>query len=165
MPVNNRRTLTSLNPSANPAPLVRVGAAASALVILALALPVKLPSSGGGSSSEECLTIADHPLTGADAISRLEQCATIVPDDVELLADLGAAYEAAGRSADAERIYLQILTLDDTYADIHVRLARLLLRRRESGAARLHLERALQIQPNRQAIATLIEETTTGGER
>src|SRR5687767_4925760 len=118
MPGYNRRTLTSLYPPSNPAPRVRVGAAAVALVVLALALPVKLPSSGGAPSSEECLTIADRPLTTADAIPRLEPCATIVPDDVELLADLGAAYETAGRSADAERIYRQILSLDDTYADI-----------------------------------------------
>ena len=165
MPGHNRRTLTSLNPSANPMPLARVGAAAVVLVVLALALPVKLPSSGGGASSEECLTIADRPLTTADAISRLEPCATIVPDDVELLADLGAAYEAAGRSADAERIYHQILTLDDSYADIHVRLARLLLSRRETAAARPHLERALQIQPNRQAITALIEQAGMGGDR
>ena len=165
MPGYNRRTLTPLNPSSNPAPLVRVGAAAVALVVLALALPVRLPSAGGGSSSDECLTIADRPLTSADAIPRLEQCATIVPDDVELLADLGAAYEAAGRSTDAERIYLQILTIDDTYADIHVRLARLLLPRRETGAARRHLERALQIQPNRQAITALIEQAGVGGDR
>ncbi len=142
---------------------MRVGVAAVALVVLALALPVKLPSSGAGSSSEECLTVADHPMTNADAIPRLEQCATIVLDDVELLADLGAAYEAAGRSADAERIYRQILTLDDTYADIHVRLARLLLPRGETVAARRHLERALQIQPNRQSIVVLLAQTGSTG--
>ena len=135
-PGYNRRTLTPLNPPSNPAPRVRVAAAAAVLVVLALALPVQLPSAGGGSSSEECLTIADRPVTGADAIPRLEQCATIVPDDVELLADLGAAYETAGRSGDAERIYGQIVTLDDDYADIHVRLARLLLQRRDTVAAR-----------------------------
>ncbi len=137
---------------------MRVAAAAALVVVLALALPVQLPSAGGGSWSEECLTIADHPVTGADAIPRLEQCATIVPDDVELLADLGAAYETAGRSGDAERIYGQIVTLDDEYADIHVRLARLLLQRRDTVAARRHLERALQIQPNRQSIIALIEQ-------
>ena len=128
-------------------------------------LPVKLPSSGGGASSEECLTIADRPLTTADAIPQLEQCATVVPEDVELLADLGAAYEGAGQSADAERIYQQILTLDETYADIHVRLARLLLARREITKARRHLERALQIQPNRQAITALIEQADRDGDR
>ncbi len=142
---------------------MRVAAAAAVVVVLALALPVQLPSAGGGSWSEECLTIADHPVTGADAIPRLEQCATIVPDDVELLADLGAAYETAGRSGDAERIYGQIVTLDDEYADIHVRLARLLLQRRDTVAARRHLERALQIQPNRQSIIALIEQAAGAG--
>ena len=165
MPGYNRRTLTPLTPSPNPAP-VRVGAATLALLLLALALPVKLPSSGGGSASEEeCLTIADSPLTTADAIPRLEQCATIVPDDIELLADLGAAYEAAGRADDAERVYRQILSLDDTYADIHVRLARLFLTRRQTVVARHHLERALQIQPNRQAITALMEQAGMAGNR
>lgn len=133
------------------------------LVVLALAVPVQLPSSGGGSSSEECLTLADRPVTTADAIPQLEQCATIVPDDVELLADLGAAYDSAGRSGDAERIYGQLLTIDDEYADIHVRLARLLLQRRDTVAARRHLERALEIQPNRQSIVALIEQAGSAG--
>lgn len=137
--------------------------AAVVLIVLALALPVKLPSAAGGSSTEECLTIADRPVTGGGAIRQLEQCATIVPDDVELLADLGAAYEAAAQPGDAERIYRQILALDDEYADIHVRLARLLLQRRDTAGARRHLERALQIQPNRRAIATLIEEASRTG--
>jgi tetratricopeptide (TPR) repeat protein len=140
-----------------------VAAAAVVILALALTLPVKLPSAGGGSSSEECLTIADRPVTGDDAMRRLEQCATIVPDDVELLADLGAAYEAAAQSGDAERIYRQILTRDDEYAEIHVRLARLLLQRRDTAAARRHLDRALQIQPNRQAIVTLIEQAGRTG--
>jgi len=133
--------------------------------VLALALPVKLPSTTGGSSTEECLTIADHPVTGADAIRRLEPCATIIPDDVELLADLGAAYEAAAQSGEAERLYRQILALDDEYADIHVRLARLLLQRGDTAAARRHLERALQIQPNRRTIVTMIEQADGAGNR
>lgn len=152
------RILTSPNPPTPAALRARVAAAAAVLAVLGLALPVKLPSGDGAASSEECLTMADRPLTGADAIPRLEQCATVVPDDVELLADLGAAYEAAARPADAERIYLQILAKDDEYADVHVRAARLLLGRGDAAGARRHLERALQIQPNRQSILALLEQ-------
>ena len=73
----------------------------------------------------------------------------MVPLDVELLADLGAAYESAGRPLDAEKTYQNVLALDPDYADVHVRLASLLLGRGAAGEARGHAEQALRIQPNR----------------
>jgi tetratricopeptide (TPR) repeat protein len=137
-------------------PGVRVAASAAALAVLWVALPVTLPVTPGGSSSEACLTLADRPPTGPEALPQLEQCAALVPEDVELLADLGGAYEAARRPEDAERVYRHVLALDADYADVHVRVAALLVARGAAAAARPHLEAALQLQPNRQAILDLL---------
>ena len=68
----------------------------------------------------------------------MERCRAVVPQDVELLADLAGAYAGAGRLADAETVYRDALSLDPTYADVHVRLATLLLQRdgrRQTGDA------------------------------
>lgn len=118
-------------------------------------LPMALPTSSTTTSSQECLTIADSP--GRRSLADLERCAVVVTDDLELLADLGAAYETAGRVPDAERTYRQIIARDDDYADMHVRLARLLLARGDHEGARRHLNRALQTQPNRASIRSLLD--------
>ena len=146
-----------ISPGVGQTPALRVVASLAVLALLAATLPVKLPGAAGATSSLDCLTIADQPVAGVDAVARLEQCATLVPNDVELLADLGLAYEADGRPGEAERIYLQLLKIDDEYADVHVRLARLLWLR-DAAAARRHLDRALQLQPNRASIVALIEQ-------
>jgi len=125
------------------------------LIGLVLVLPVRLPQTSEGSSTEECLLLADRPPSDVSAIPRFEQCATAVPEDLELLADLGSLYESAGRKPDAEAVYRRILSVDNDYADVHVRLARLLLPANRD-AARHHLERALALQPNRRAILDMM---------
>ncbi|MEZ5283318.1 MAG: tetratricopeptide repeat protein [Vicinamibacterales bacterium] len=80
----------------------------------------------------------------------------ILPDDdVEVLADVGAAYEAAGRSAEAETAYRRGLARDPEYADLHARLARLLAARGAAAEARTHVESALTLQPNRRDLLDL----------
>jgi Flp pilus assembly protein TadD len=117
---------------------------------------VRLAVGHEGASSEECLTMADRPAVGASSITQLERCGTVVPNDVELIADLAAAYEAAGRAADAEAAYQRALTIDDEYADVHARLAALLLARGDAGQAKAHAEAALRLQPNRRSILDLL---------
>ena len=56
------------------------------------------------------MTLADVPHTDAASLPLLERCAAAAPDDAELQADLGAAYEAASRATDAERAFRRALT-------------------------------------------------------
>ncbi len=110
-------------------------------------------------SAETCLRLADRPpAEGPDAMNELERCSAVVPLDVELLADLGAAYEGAGRPHDAEKIYQDVLALDPDYADVRVRLAALLLGRGAAPEARDHAEQALRVQPNRTRVRQLLDE-------
>ena len=128
------------------------------------ALPVSLPDAVDGSSTDECLTMADRPpADGPAAIARLEQCSTLVPDDVELLADLAGAYEQAGRTADAESAYRRTLAIDADHAAVHARLAALLLARGAAAEARHHAETALRQQPNRRALTDLITRASAAG--
>ena len=137
----------------------RIGTAAAVLAVLVIALPIRLHRAANEAAAETCLRLADHPpAEGGDAIRELERCRVVVPLDVELLADLGAAYEGAGRPLDAEKTYRDVLALDPDYADVHVRLASLLLGRGAAGEARGHAEHALRIQPNRTRVRQLLAE-------
>jgi len=82
----------------------------------------------------------------------------LYPSDAELTADLGAEYEAAGRQDDAEAAYRRGVTVDPEYADLRLRLARLLIRRRAFAEARAEAEAALRVQPNRRALVDLLRE-------
>ena len=138
-------------------PATRVAISLGLLVAISFLLPLRLPGDGGELSSERCLSLADRPpLSGPDAIAQLEQCSTAVPQDAELLADLGGAYEASGRRADAEAAYRRAVVVDPEYADVRVQLARLLAARGETGEAGEHAAAALRMQPNREAIKALI---------
>jgi Flp pilus assembly protein TadD len=102
--------------------------------------------------------MADRPpAPGAATIVQLERCSTVIPDDVELLADLAAAYESAGRVDDAQAAYQRVLAIDREYAEVHARLAALLLARGDAATAKMHAELALGLQPNRRAVVELIE--------
>lgn len=124
-------------------------AAACALGALWVALPVRMPAAPAETSIAGCLTMADTPSTD---LAALEQCHALVPNDVELSADLGAAYETAQRPADATALYRSILTLDPLYADIRLRLAKLLRASGDEAGAAAQIEQALRVQPNRRAL-------------
>lgn len=131
-----------------PSDLTPVLAACAALGVLRLALPIGLAETGRGPSTAECLTLADAP---SDNLQTLERCHQIVPNDVELAADLAAQYEKA-RPADAIVLYTQILERDPSYADVRLRLARLLRDRGDAAAAQSQIDAALRVQPNRRAL-------------
>ena len=59
-------------------------------------------------------------------VGGLEACVSRFPRDVELLVDLGAAYEAAGRGEDARSAYRRAIEIDPRDADVQRRLAGLL---------------------------------------
>ena len=135
----------------------RVLAPALALCLWAAALPVSLSRGANAASDEDCLTLADTPPSDRpDLAATLERCSTLYPNDVELLADLGAHYEANGRKSDAEAIYRRALAVDPGYADLRLRLGRLLLARGAAALARREAEAALEVQPNRQALLELL---------
>lgn len=137
----------------------RIGAAAIVVALFIAVLPIRLHRGANEPSAETCLRLADRPpAEGRDAMNELERCSAVVPLDVELLADLGAAYESAGRPNDAEKTYQNVLALDPDYADVRVRLAALLLARGAAPEARDHAEQALRILPNRTRVRQLLEE-------
>jgi tetratricopeptide (TPR) repeat protein len=125
------------------------------LCLFAGALPTQLAGRSSGITSEECLTLADvAPTRQPGSLSRLEQCSALYPDDVELMADLGAAYEAIDRTK-AELAYRRVLQLDPDYADVRLRLGCLLLARGAASEALHQAEAALRVQPNRAALVDL----------
>jgi cytochrome c-type biogenesis protein CcmH/NrfG len=133
-------------------------APAVVLCLFAGALPTQLAGRSSGITSEECLTLADvAPAKQSDSPLRLEQCSALYPDDAELMVDLGTAYEAIDRTK-AELAYRRVLQLDPDYADVRLRLGRLLLARGAAAEAQQQAETALHVQPNRAALIDLRNE-------
>lgn len=133
------------------------------LLVLWIGLPIRIARSARGPSIAECLTLADRPPGNATSIPSLERCAALLPNDTELLADLGGQYEAAGRLDEAGRLYQQALAVDPLYADVRLRLGHLLLRRGQPAEAARQAEAALRVQPNRKALADLADEAARAG--
>lgn len=139
----------------------RIASVACVLALFAAVLPIRLNNASTEASAERCVRLADNPpAPGPEALQEMERCRAVVPQDVELLADLAGAYAGAGRLADAETVYRDALVLDPTYADVHVRLATLLLQRGATAEARAHAAQALRIQPNRASVQTLLDAIT-----
>jgi tetratricopeptide (TPR) repeat protein len=137
----------------------RVLVPALALCLWAAALPVSLSRGASAASDEDCLTLADSPSAPtSDLLAALERCSALYPRDTELLADLGAHYEARGRRSEAESIYRRALGVDPGYAELRLRLGRLLLARGAAADARREAEAALDVQPNRQALLDLLRD-------
>ena len=99
-------------------------------------------------------------VTSSDA-ARLERCLALHPDDVETMADLGAAYERAGRAERAEAVYRRALAIETHAADIHVRLGEVLLARGDAEAARREGAAALGAQPGSLAARELVRRAST----
>jgi tetratricopeptide (TPR) repeat protein len=139
-------------------------AAALALAGFAVTLPVALPRPSAGASDADCLTISDRPPTGdpADRAAR-ERCRSLHSDDAELLADLGDEYDAANDQARAEAAYRQALSIDPAFADVRLKLGRLLLRSGRRDDALREAEAALRVQPNRRSLIDLRRQASTPG--
>jgi cytochrome c-type biogenesis protein CcmH/NrfG len=143
----------------------RPGLLAPALVLclFAAVLPTQLAGRSAGVTNEECLTLADAPAAKQpDRLARLEHCSALYPDDVELIADLGALYESIDRMK-AELAYTRALMLDPDYADVRLRLGRLLLSRGADAEALKQAEMALRVQPNRAALLDLRNQARLAG--
>jgi tetratricopeptide (TPR) repeat protein len=140
-------------------PIARIAAAIIVLAILGFTLPIRVRNTAAAPLIEHCMQLADSATApNHDSLIELERCSAVVPDDVELLADLGNAYEAAGRQREAEAVYRKVLASDPDYADVHVRLATLILAQGGAAAeAREHAEQALRVQPNRRTVQALLD--------
>jgi len=128
------------------------------LAAFGVVLPIRVRHAADDSLIERCARLADTPpVHSHDTLAELERCRAVVPDDLELLADLGAAYALAGRRADAEQAYHQVLAVDPDHGDVRVRLATLMLERGAVGDARAQAREALRIQPNREPVLRLLQ--------
>src|SRR5688572_3497350 len=99
--------------------LSRIALPAGVLFVFALTVPVSLPEASSDLSGVECMTFADKaPERQPDLINTLERCSALYPEDVELLADLGAQYELVGAARKAEAVYHRALSLDPGHAQL-----------------------------------------------
>ena len=130
------------------------------LGVMAIALPVRIPDPSAGQPGGECLTLPDTPFdpSRVDLIPAFERCSKLDPTDVETMADLGLLYESAGRRAEAEQVYRRALEADSGFADLRLRLGRLLVARGDRAGAREQARAALTVQPNRRALLDLLRE-------
>ena len=102
---------------------------------------------------------------GGVELPMLERCVTLDPTNVELLLDLGAAYETSGRWDQAEAIYRRAIAVDPRDGGLHVRLGAVLLRRGDDSGARTEAQLALRWHPNSAAALDLAGRAAGGGDR
>jgi tetratricopeptide (TPR) repeat protein len=127
--------------------------------VLSAVLPVRLPAPSDDVSRADCLTLPDAPADpNVDRLAAFERCSALSPTDVELLADLALRYEWRGRRREAESTYRRALAIDPGYAELRLRLGRLLLERGDRAGAAREAEEALKVQPNRRVLLELRDE-------
>jgi cytochrome c-type biogenesis protein CcmH/NrfG len=88
----------------------------------------------------------------------LEWCLAQSPRDVELLLDLGAEYDRAGRPDAAEAAYRKASDTDPFDAEPHMRLASVRLQRGDRAGAREPAARAVALRPNDARAQALVDE-------
>jgi len=102
---------------------------------------------------------------GAVDLTMLERCVTLDPGNVELLVDLGAAYEGSSRWDLAEATYRRALAVDPRDSTLHLRLGTILLRRGDRAGAQKEAQLALQWHPNSAAALDLDARAAAGADR
>ena len=127
-------------------------------LLLLLVFIIVVPRLGERTGAVEGTLDCSH--VAADDAAALERCVELRPGDVELMADLGAAYERVSQSNRAEELYRRALTLDPEDGDMRVRLAELLLRKGDAEGARREGTVALAVQPGRGAALDVIRRAT-----
>lgn len=99
-------------------PLFRLVWTAALVGVVAFANRSASSDSDVSAESVRCELDPPRDVTG------LEACVARFPSDVELWLDLGAAYEAAGRTGDAEAAYQRATAIDPRDAEPVRRLSR-----------------------------------------
>ena len=85
----------------------------------------------------------------------LEACVSRSPRDVELLLDLGTAYEAEGRFAEAQEVFRRAVAVDPADAGVHLRLGAALHRAGDLVGARQEGAAAARFRPHDPAARAL----------
>jgi len=135
-------------------PIIVAGAVVCTFAVL---LPVALPRSAAPIADEACVSLADEA-SERTPTSAVERCSSLYPQDVDLIVLLGIRQEAEHRPDAAEAAYRRVLAVEPAYADVRLRLARILLARGAAAEAAREARGALAVQPNRQALVDLIRE-------
>ena len=99
----------------------------------------------------------------AGDVNVLEACVSLEPGALDLMLDLGTAYELAGRWADAERVYRQALDADARDGQIRLQLARVLLRRGDMAGAQREGQAALSVLPGNHDVQGVVASTALKG--
>lgn len=126
-------------------------------LLLVFVVSFRRAESDGGPAN----AIAECESTPASDVARLELCLSGDPHNVELMTDLGGAYEVNGAVDRAEDIYRRALAIEPHDGDLHVRLGELLLTRGDRAAGRAEGELALRSQPGNPRAARLASATPT----
>ena len=132
------------------------------LIVFGLAFQGTVRSAFTGRGLSQAGGWLECEATPKDDVRVLERCLTLEPTDIELTLDLGSEYEAGGRWEDAERLYRRALEVDPLDGDLHLGLARLLVRRGDLAAARAEGEAALASQPGSADARAIIERASAG---
>src|SRR5688500_8764743 len=91
------------------------------LAVVSFVVVVNRPVEGDEVAADAVRCELDPPKSAAG----LEACVVRSPRHLELLVELGTAYEAAGRTAEARSAYQRAIEVDPSDADAQRRLARL----------------------------------------
>ena len=118
---------------------------AYALVAVAAFVLVNRSTGTGNAASADALRCEREPPRD---VPGLEACRARAPFDVELLLDLGAAYDTAGRSADAQSLYRRAAEIDPRDGSVWLRLAESLQRSGDAEGARRAAATAIALRPN-----------------
>jgi cytochrome c-type biogenesis protein CcmH/NrfG len=127
--------------------------------MLTALLPLQIPRGPSPISDEACLSLADSPAAQDAPLNAVERCSSLYPTDVDLLAMVGERYERAQRVDEAVVTYRRALTLEPGYADLRLRLGRLLLGRGDAAGAAREASLALETQANRAALLGLLRDS------
>jgi tetratricopeptide (TPR) repeat protein len=122
-------------------------------VLLALAgLPKQTPPTAGDVSNETVRCELDPPRD----VSALEACLVRAPRDVELLLDLGTAYETAGRFENARAIYRRAVEADPRDAGARIQLGEVLRQFGDVEGARREGALAAELRPHDPVVRALV---------
>jgi Flp pilus assembly protein TadD len=125
-------------------------------MVLLVVFVAALAADGGGPADGSVAAAAACDASGAD-VRGLEACIALHPSDIEAMMDL-AGLVAAADAPRAEGLYRRALAVDPMDAEVHVRLAALMLERGRHESAVEHAERALALRPNSSIVTDLLRQ-------